>query len=358
MKYLYTLVPIIVFLLNACVNDDYFGQSPHGNINNIEISNQASQAQIDAGNKIVNVDFPPGVNLDSCTIQVLQLSSFAESDHKVGDVLDLTKNAEITVTAEDGTSYTWEIHPYVASSTPQLDNSDFNLWYQTPDGYLEPGADASSSIWGTGNPGTQILGLTATTPFEVASDNMAVRMETLYNGKLAETFGTPISAGSIFTGLFDKDAIDPSDPEAAISFGTPFAGRPLTFKLNYSYVPGEENKDKNGTSLADEDQCDIYILLEIRNPGSVERLATAWFRSSVNQTEYRTIEIPFAYGPLDSSFPKYMFPESGNFVSADSASFVLPTHITFVASSSYDGANFAGAVGSILYIDDLELIYE
>ena len=36
-----------------------------------------------------------------------------------------------------------------------------------------------------------------------------------------------------------------------------------------------------------------------------------------------------------------MKPIDHGFVSADSASFVLPTHITFVASSSFDGANFA-----------------
>jgi hypothetical protein len=29
-----------------------------------------------------------------------------------------------------------------------------------------------------------------------------------------------------------------------------------------------------------------------------------------------------------------------------------------VASSSFDGNNFGGAVGSLLIIDDLELIYE
>lgn len=53
-----------------------------------------------------------------------------------------------------------------------------------------------------------------------------------------------------------------------------------------------------------------------------------------------------------------MKPENGSYVSADSASFVLPTHITFVASSSYDGANFAGAIDSELVVDDIEMVYE
>lgn len=89
----------------------------------------------------------------------------------------------------------------------------------------------------------------------------------------------------------------------------------------------------------------------------MERLATAWFRSDDVQDGLVTIEIPFTYGELDGSFPDYTLPENGLFVAADQVDFILPTHITFVASSSFDGANFAGAVGSLLVVDDVELIY-
>jgi len=50
--------------------------------------------------------------------------------------------------------------------------------------------------------------------------------------------------------------------------------------------------------------------------------------------------------------------EGVSFVPADSAAYMLPTHITFVASSSYAGAVFAGAIGSELFIDDVEMVYE
>ena len=103
---------------------------------------------------------------------------------------------------------------------------------------------------------------------------------------------------------------------------------------------------------------DIYALLEIRLGGKTERLATAWFRSSDDQPELTTMEMSFTYGELDGSFPDYMKPTDHGYVSRDSATFVLPTHITFVASSSFDGANFAGAIGSTLIIDDVEMVYE
>ncbi len=175
---------------------------------------------------------------------------------------------------------------------------------------------------------------------------------------LAGTFGAPISAGSIFTGFFDSDNIELSDPQAAIEFGTPFSGRPIKVRFKYSYVPGPVNKNRDGDVLDYGDACDIYAILEIRQGGDIQRLGTAWFRSEAIQEALVTQEIVFTYGELDASFPEYMYPENNAYVSDDLAQFALPTHITFVASSSFDGANFAGAIDSTLIIDDVELVYE
>lgn len=56
--------------------------------------------------------------------------------------------------------------------------------------------------------------------------------------------------------------------------------------------------------------------------------------------------------------PAYMKPQNNLYVDAAKASFILPTHITFVASSSFAGAQFAGAIGSKLVIDDVKMIYD
>jgi hypothetical protein len=168
----------------------------------------------------------------------------------------------------------------------------------------------------------------------------------------------PISAGSLFTGYFNPDNLDPTDPEAAIEFGTPFIGRPSKLRFKYQYQPGEENKDRNGDELNYPDMLDIYALLEIRLNGVTERLATAWFRSSDAVEDLTSMEIPFTFGELDNTFPEYMKPPDNAYVSTDSAAFALPTRITFVASSSFDGANFAGAVGSVLIVDDIEMVYD
>ncbi|WP_019670480.1 PCMD domain-containing protein [Eudoraea adriatica] len=352
------IVTAAVLLVFSCISEDYFGLSSIGNIKNIEVSNQAQNAVINNDSLAVKVEIPSGVDLSNIAIEVLEISSFATSDKGVGDFLDLNNPQTIELVAEDGSKYVWKIEAFIASENQQLDNYELNLWYQTSTNYFEPGADASSTIWGTGNPGTQILNKLATTPIDLGDDNLAAKMETLDNGPIAAAFGAPISSGSIFTGVFNSDKIDPSNPEAAIEFGTPFAGRPQALKVKYSYTPGTENKDKDGNILEFPDACDIYALLEIRSGGTVERLATAWFRSSAAQNELSTLEIPFTYGPLDASFPEYTFPTDHGFVSRDSANFVLPTHITFVGASSFGGANFAGAIGSVLIVDDVEMVYE
>lgn len=351
--YIFSLI-----LLFACVQEDHFGLSPYGNIKKFLVSNQAGNALIDTENLLVTVEIPGGVELTSLVVQELALSSFATANITTGDVIDLSDDATVNVTAEDGSVHTWTIKSFVASATPQLVNGDLNAWYKTSSGYYEPGADAASTIWGTGNPGTQILGKTATTPYDLGNSNLAAHMKTYDLGLAGIPLKTPIAAGSLFTGYFDSDKLDPTDPEAAVIFGTPFTGRPDKIRFKYSYVPGETNKDRNGNVLDYDDNCDIYALLEVRLGGTVQRLGTAWFRSDENQPDLVTKEIEVVYGPLDDSYPEYMRAEGVDFVAADSAAYMLPTHISFVASSSYAGAVFAGAVGSELIIDDVEMVYD
>ncbi|WP_340112715.1 PCMD domain-containing protein [Maribellus mangrovi] len=355
-RIIYTILLILVIV--SCVKEDYFGLSPYGNIKKFLVSNQAGNAVIDLTTQTVTVEIPAGVDLTALAVQELTVSSFATASLAIGEEIDLSSDATINVTSEDGNVHVWTVKSFIASATPQLANGDLNAWYKTSSGYYEPGADAASTIWGTGNPGTRILGKLATTPFDLGGGNLAAHMETYDLGLAGIPLKTPIAAGSLFTGYFDSDKLDPTDPEAAVVFGTPFTGRPDKIRFKYSYVPGETNEDRYGNVLDFDDNCDIYALLEVRLAGKTQRLGTAWFRSDANQPDLVEKEVEFVYGPLDDSYPEYMREEDVDFVAADSAAYMLPTHITFVASSSYAGAVFAGAVGSELIIDDVEMIYE
>lgn len=345
-------------LLASCVEETYFGGSEFANIKKFAVSNQSGAAVINNDSATVVVEIPGGVDLSAVTVQELELSSFTTSELRVGEVINLEKPFVTTLVSENGTPRPWTITAFVASSAPQLSNGNLNEWYKTATGYYEPGQDAATTIWGTGNRGTQLLKKLATFPKDLGNKNLAAQMETLDNGTFGAAFGAPISSGSLFTGFFNPDKINPANPEAAIEFGTPFAGRPAKLQLKYSYVPGAVNKSKAGATLDYGDACDIYALLEVRIGGETKRLATAWFRGKELQKDLTTKEITFTYGELDSSFPDYTKPANKLYVTLAEADFILPTHLTFVASSSFDGAKFAGAVGSKLVVDDIVLLYQ
>ncbi|MFV0366772.1 MAG: PCMD domain-containing protein [Mangrovibacterium sp.] len=354
-KILYIILSSLV--ISSCVKEDYFGLSSTANVLNLQVANQADQAEIDNETHHISLTMTPGGDISESIVQILELSSFTTADKQVGDTLNLNQQNTMVLTAEDGTVVNWTIEAKYASEEPQLANSDFNLWYQTAGSYYEPGSDAENTIWCTGNAGSALLGKYASTPYEKEVGDYAVRLETLDNGPLSTMFGAPISAGSIITGEFNTEDIDTSNPRAAIDFGTLFTGRPKSLNITYSYVPGEVNKNKAGSVLDYGDSCDIYAILEVRSGDEVKRLATAWFRSGDVQAEAKDIELTFTYGELDESFPDYMKPTNGLYVDADLVDYALPTHIIFVASSSYNGDNFAGAVGSLLFVDDLKLNY-
>ncbi|MFV0506932.1 MAG: PCMD domain-containing protein [Bacteroidales bacterium] len=351
---------ICIFMMSlivSCVKEDYFGLSDNALIISMRVSNQADVATINADKQEVVLQMSPGVDISNIEIQTLELSSFAKADKHSGDFINLNDTTQIAIVSESGKTKYWKIYAKIASVEQQLKNSDFNAWHKAQGGYYEPGSGAEGTIWCTGNAGTKLLGIYPTTPLEYVADNYAVHMETLDNGRLSALVGAPISAGSIVTGTFNNDKLDPSNPEAAIEFGTFFSGRPKSFSVKYSYEPGKKNKDKYGKVLEYGDQCDVYAYLEVRENETTKRLATAWFRNGDTQSQLTEIDVEFTYGELDESFPNYMKPDNNTYVSGDSVNYILPTHIVFVGSSSYDGASFAGAVGSILMLDDLHMKY-
>lgn len=348
----------MVVAMFGCLDEDHFGLNEYGRIKSFLVSNQAGVAKINNDSLTITVEIPSGVDLSSLRIEELELSSFATSDKIVGDLVDLNDEQKIIVTSESGIAYEWNVISYVASAEPQLDNADLNLWYKTSGNYYEPGADAASTIWATGNQGTYLMGKLATVPFDRGDDNLAAQMITLDTGVLGSIAGAPLAAGSLYTGVFNIDKLDPSDPMAAIEFGTPFTGRPTSMRFSYSYVPGATNKDKDGNTLDYGDACELYAFLEVRSEGQVQRLATAWFKSDELTEEWTEGVIEFIYGTLDSSYPSYLMPDGNNFVDEATIDYALPTHITIVASSSFDGVNFTGAVDSEFILDDLVMVYE
>lgn len=362
MKILHKLPLILMaaFLLTGCVREDYFAYSNKADVLNVRIENQSGTAQVDKVAHALHIDVTNGTNMAKLVVKELEISPFATASIKVGDALDFsqTAHANISITAENGDTTVWKLTVFELGSQPQIDNSGFNIWYSVGSGdskFYDLGMSDESSAWGTPNPGVAAFIGATVERLEVGVGDYAAQMTTRFFG-LGAMMGMPIAAGSVFTGDFGD--LNLANPQAAVQFGTPFAGMPISFTIDYSYTPGEKNINVSQDELPFPDTGDMYILLERREGEegneSIKRVATAWYRIKEAKAEMQTITVDFVYGELPAGTPEYMLPKEGeSYAEADLA----PTHIVAVFTSSAYGNDYQGADGSVLIIDNLLLNY-
>ncbi|HAF27414.1 MAG TPA: hypothetical protein DCG75_00055 [Bacteroidales bacterium] len=306
---------------------------------NTFVDTENNKVYLFINNNLNDFTFPISINAN------VKLSPGAKTKSLSSDEISFSKADEVKlleVEAEDGSLKNW----YVYLVHQQIQNSDFEDWFDNQGMnskiYKEIGASSISSVWATANMGTSIYDVHCTQPIMDGTNTM-VEIVT------GETTSLPITTGTIFTGLFNvAGAIsNPTDPEKATVFGTPFIFRPKGFKFKFKYQAGERyiqatlNNPSNifgGFSVTDisgEDQCSIYAYLEIRDGDQITEIARVKMESGTTVNSLTETELIFPYN-----------------------SNLNPTHLTIVFSSSTGGAEWRGAVGSTLVIDDLELIYE
>lgn len=348
MKY---LLLFFVFLTLSCVSEDKFGLSVRNDIKEFEIPGQAGVSVINKDSLTVVIPVNFDYDQSSVSPSKIVLSNMAGSTPEVGETQDFSEGAVIySVTAEDKSIAAWAVSLKIQQSEVQLPNSDFNLWYDAG-GFPEPGDGVTASVWGTANKALKLVKSFNTEPVSDGNNGYYAKMTTIEAPALVR-----IAAATLFTGTFTDDFPSIEDPRSNINFGTPYTSVPKGFKVTYKYVPGDSFEDENGNTLPGSDSCDIYVLLEewTENGSTTikKRVATAWHRKSEEITSWTDLNLTFTYGELSNSDPQYMKPADG--YAADGSK---PTHITVVFSSSALGDDFTGAIGSVLEVDDFELIY-
>lgn len=230
-----------------------------------------------------------------------------------------------------------------AAATP-LENGAMEEWSQ--DGkQWNPWAAGNDAFWGTGNPGAAAFIGNLTTPTDESVKGQAALLET-------KNAIIKLGAGNIFTGDFALDGLN-----GLLHFGRPFSAFPTSLRLNYKYTSA--TIDMIGDNVGDlaslkgqPDMFQVYIALsdksepyEIRNdpknrhlfdPNDENIIAYGEYTSSETVTSYQQLEIPLEYRATNRT-PKY---------------------IIIVASSSKYGDYYIGGVGSKLWLDEMELVYE
>jgi len=353
MRSIFILGAIAVFLL-GCVSEDHFGKSNRSEIKTFLIPGQSGNSVINNDSLTVVVTVPETMTDFMLAPSEIVISNFASVNPEAGEIQDFSAPVDYFVTAEDGSVSIYSVKVLRGGSQPQLDNSSFEDWYTETVGFStveQPGVDKASTIWGTANRGLALGGSSGNTTKQERDNSNYAKLESVAAPALVR-----IAAATIFTGKFTDGFPSVSDPRSNITLGTPFSARPLSFSFSYTYQPGANNQDGNGDPLSYGDQCDIYLFLENREGSQVKRVGTAWFRSGTAVSEWSKENVKIKYGPLEASDPWYAYAQPAQGEAWGDGTETV-THITILATSSFEGDFFNGAIGSTLELDDIELLY-
>ena len=259
---------------------------------------------------------------------------------------------------------------------------DFGSYYLDETGkyYMWDAPDVfTDGVWKNGNPGFKISRSTAK-PMEYPSTpaigqgpdgSDCLKLETCDTGPFGKLVKMLIASGSMFNGVFDVgNAI--TDALKATQFGSPFTHKPVQMRVWLRYERGEVYWDKEGNPIEGVmDEPDAYAVL-YRNEDEYGN------RVQLDGNDVLSSPYIVALGRLphyyngDGTDKLSGAPIHG--VTGEWQEFVIPveyrTEIDATAlenrgysliigfASSWQGAHFMGAIGSKLWIDNINLYCE
>ena len=245
----------------------------------------------------------------------------------------------------------------------EIPNSSFEEWNTysaktmlgTKDVVIPWGVgDKSVSFFGSGNEGSATANITLTNK----STNM-VHSGT-YSAKLESKSALGmLAAGNLFIGEYVRTDMT----DGVLSLGRPYNGsHPTKLRVWVNYRPGGDVSVKQGNEgyiddmvSGGTDQGQIYVALSVGpvdirtkesdrklfNPDDDQILAygqITWKEAFGPDGQLKMVEIPFTYNERAHS--------------------KVPTHLIVTSCASKFGDFFSGSSSSVMYLDDMELIYE
>ena len=321
----------------------------------------------------------PYIDLTKLKLEVT-LTEGATISPDPSQVLDYSSIQKFTVTSESGEwkkEYTVTIDTFDLPVKYKFEQSELSEsrkyfeFYETTEG--KEGI-IRQNIWASGNAGFSLTGAAATpegfptVPIAKGKEGMGVSLETKSTGPFGEMVDMPIAAGNLFIGSFDvANALN--DAMRATRFGLAFGKKPVEFKGWYKYRRGEVftvvGKDGKATpDLTKQDTCDIYAVLYESAGLDQGTLDGNNVLSSPNIVALARVKIPEEniLSPdedIDTSEWHYFdisFEELKPFDVEKSRNYEYNLAVVF--TSSIQGAAFQGAVGSVLYVDEVEVVCE
>ncbi len=299
------------------------------------------------------------------TVDTAQISQ--EDRDYTAKLTGLRPNTTYSYRVTGGSSMT-AVKTFTTAGTQQLENSSLEEWSISGEGLRalwQPWVGKpEQAYWGTGNPGATTVGASNSTYVDVPGRGRVANLQSVY-------IVIKFAAGNIFTGEYLKT----DGSNGILGFGRPFTVYPTKLRFDFKYhsvLINREGKWNPAYSkyISQEffeglkgkpDMCSVYVALigdkdeekyngvvypfiirtnpstlHLFNPNSDNVIAYGQYTCGEDVTEWTTKTIDIDYH-ITNRQPKY---------------------IIVVASSSKYGDYFVGGEGSLLQIDNFELLYE
>jgi hypothetical protein len=321
-------------------------------------------------NNDVTLVFDPSVSPESLkSVPVyFTLTPGASVTPANGTEVDLSsgKEYDYVVTSENGKwTHNYKVRGLMALNLSKL---SFDHFQTVPDNstkkyheFIELGNNEDTlKIWASGNAGFQLVAGNKTPeeyPTSFSPDGMSggcAKLQTVSTGALGNMMKMPLAAGNLYIGEFKGMA-----GVSATRFGLTTAEIPTGFTGYYKYKAGETYMENN-TPVADKkDNFDIYGIIydtsklpedekyltgatALTSPAlvAVARIDDAQKKET---DEWTPFTVPFTFLPGQQIDKEKLFEGMYN--------------LSIIFSSSVDGAQFNGAIGSTLYIDEVSFTY-
>lgn len=365
---LFILYSLLGILIASCIQDE--APNAEADIETCTVvfpDNIINDIQI--GNKQITLYVKPDADVSQVKLD-FTLTPGATVEPASGTVRDFTTPKIYTVTSEDRK---WKKN-YIVTATTSLSSIptkyDFEHFEKT-DGkyytfYEQSSNGIKQDIWASGNGAFAIAAFGKgaeeypTIPYDRGRTGKCVKLETKSTG-FGALVKMPIAAGNLFIGKFDNSAIVVGNQEASLKatlFGLNFDFVPKALTGYYKYKAGEKFTEGNGSTNPDaKDTFDIYAIVyetdddtpyldgtcQLTSPRLIS-VARIKEEDRKETDEWTAFYIPFEVQP-GKTFDKTKL-TNGKY------------KISVVFSSSINGDRFRGAVGSTLFIDDVEIITE
>ena len=221
--------------------------------------------------------------------------------------------------------------------------------------------------WATGNAGSALI-MNGSKPedFPVYSTpdgkvGRGVCLNTQSAGALGEWMKKPIAAGSLFLGKFMIDYVL-TDALKSTQFGVPNGKEPVRITGWYKYKPGEKFTDMEMNEQTDrKDKANIYAVYYRNTDDKGESYTLDGHALEDidmlfdNPQVYKVARVTSL--PATDTWTQWeMFFEGRD--APDDIVAAQGFNLALVFSSSFWAAQFEGAIGSTLYVDEVEISYE